>query len=198
MRFSASDGAMNFCSACGARVSLRVPPGDRLPRHVCDACGTIHYRNPRMVVGALPIWQDRILLCRRAIEPRLGYWTLPAGFMEVGETTAQAAIRETLEEANARIGIGSMYTLCNVAHVDQVHIFYLAQLVDLGFSAGEESLDVALFDEAQVPWDEIAFRSVRFTLERFFADRALGRYGFHTHDIPALQPGAASAHTKRR
>ena len=180
---------MNYCSACGARVSLKVPPGDRLPRHVCDACGAIHYQNPRMVVGALPVWESRILLCRRAIEPRLGYWTLPSGFMENGETTAQAAIRETLEEANARIEIGSMYTLCNVPHVDQVHIVYLAQLVDLDFSAGEESLEVALFDEAQIPWDEIAFRSIRFTLERYFADRRHGSYGFHTRDIALPQRG---------
>lgn len=184
---------MKYCSACGAPVSLKIPPGDRLPRHVCDACGAIHYRNPRMVVGALPVWEDKVLLCRRAIEPRLGYWTLPSGFMEVGETTAQAAIRETLEEANAQIEIGAMYTLCNVPHVDQVHIVYLAQLVDLGFSAGEESLEVALFEEVQIPWEQIAFRSVRFTLERYFADRRLGRYGFHTSDIIVVRFGQPSA-----
>lgn len=179
---------MNYCSACGARVTLKVPPGDRLPRHVCDACGAIHYENPRMVVGALPLWDSRILLCRRAIEPRLGCWTLPSGFMENGETTAQAAIRETLEEANARIEIGAMYTLFNVPHVDQVHIVYLARLVDLEFSAGEESLEVALFEEAQIPWNEIAFRSIRLTLECFFADRQRGSYGFHTGDITLPKP----------
>lgn len=179
---------MNYCSACGARVSLKVPAGDHLPRHVCDACGAIHYENPRLVVGALPVWQERILLCRRAIEPRLGYWTLPSGFMEKGETTAEAAMRETLEEANARIEVGAMYTLFSVPHVDQVHIVYLARLVDLDFSAGEESLEVALFDEAQIPWDEIAFRSIRYTLDHFVADRRRGSYGFHSGDIVLPRP----------
>jgi len=174
---------MKFCSDCGARVSFRVPPGDRLARHVCDACGTIHYQNPRMVVGSLPVWGERILLCRRAIEPRLGFWTLPSGFMENGETTAQAAVRETLEEANARVELGPMYTLYNVPHVDQVHIVYRATLLDLDFSPGEESLEVALFELADIPWDDIAFRSIRHTLDRYVADRVRGSFGFHTGDI---------------
>lgn len=179
---------MKFCSDCGARVSFRVPPGDRLPRHVCDACGAIHYQNPRMVVGSLPVWGERILLCRRAIEPRLGFWTLPSGFMENGETTAQAAVRETLEEANARVELGPMYTLYNVPHVDQVHIVYRATLLDLDFSPGEESLDVALFEEKDIPWEEIAFRTLALTLRHFFEDLRRGEWAFPNFAIGAPAP----------
>lgn len=176
---------INFCSVCGAAVSVRIPAGDRLPRHVCDACGAIHYRNPRLVVGALPVWQDRILLCRRAIEPRHGKWTLPAGFMENGETIAQAALRETEEEANARIALDDMYTLISVPHISQVHVVFRAQLLDLDFSAGEETLEVGLFREQDIPWDEIAFRTIAITLRHYFADRRTGTFEFHVGDIPA-------------
>ena len=138
---------MNFCSNCGARVTLRIPSGDSLPRHVCDACETIHYRNPLVVVGAIPVVDQRVLLCRRAIEPRRGFWTLPAGFMELDETTAQGAARETLEEAQARVEIDEVFTLLSIPHVNQVHIFYRARLLDMDFGPGEESLEVALFQE---------------------------------------------------
>ncbi|HZV55142.1 MAG TPA: NUDIX hydrolase [Rhodocyclaceae bacterium] len=175
---------MNFCPSCGAKVSLRIPPGDRLPRHICDVCGAIHYRNPRLVVGALPVWDDRILLCRRAIEPRLGMWTLPAGFMENGETVAQAALRETREEANARIELGDMFTVISVPHVSQVHVVYRAQLLDLGFSAGEETLEARLFAENEIPWDEIAFRTITMTLRHYFDDRRAGVFQFHAGDVP--------------
>jgi ADP-ribose pyrophosphatase YjhB (NUDIX family) len=174
---------MNFCPNCGAKVAFRVPPGDSLPRHLCDACGTVHYKNPLVVVGAIPEVDERVLLCRRAIEPRLGLWTLPAGFMELGETTAEGAARETLEEANARIRIGDAFTLLSVPHVNQVHIFYRAQLLDLDFSPGAESLDVALFREKEIPWDELAFRSISATLRHFYADRGAGAYGFHAEVI---------------
>lgn len=174
---------MNFCCECGAKVVIEVPAGDHLPRHVCKQCGTIHYQNPRMVVGALPVWESRVLLCKRAIEPRYGLWTLPAGFMENDETTAQAALRETLEEAQARIELGPLYTLYNVPFVNQVHICYRARLIDLDFGAGEESLEVRLFEEDEIPWDEIAFRSIRCTLERYFADRRRGTFEFHSGDI---------------
>lgn len=177
--------AINFCCTCAAPVSLRVPPGDSLPRHVCDACGAIHYRNPRMVVGALPVWEDRILLCRRAIEPRRGCWTLPAGFMENQETVAAAAARETREEACACIELGEMYTLISVPHINQVHVIYRARLLELDFAPGEESLEVALFDEASIPWQDIAFRTIGITLRHFFADRAAGRFGFH---VEAIEP----------
>ncbi|WP_179404230.1 NUDIX hydrolase [Burkholderia guangdongensis] len=174
---------MKFCSVCGHEVVARIPPGDNRERFVCDQCGTIHYQNPRNVVGTVPVWGNQVLLCRRAIEPRYGYWTLPAGFMEMGETTAEAAARETLEEAGARVEVQSLFTLLNVPHVHQVHLFYLARLNDADFAAGEESLEVRLFDEADIPWDEIAFPTVSQTLRFFFADREAGDYGVHTGDI---------------
>ncbi len=181
---------MNFCSQCGTTVIVRIPPGDDKPRHVCDNCGTIHYKNPLMVIGAIPEWEDRILLCRRAIEPRLGFWTLPAGFMELGETTGAAAMRETLEEANARIELGSLYTMLSVPHANQVHIFYRAQLLDLDFGPGTESLEVALFREDEIPWDEIAFRTITITLEHFFADRKAGAYQTRSGDIHFKPPAS--------
>jgi ADP-ribose pyrophosphatase YjhB (NUDIX family) len=174
---------LNFCSKCGARLALRVPPGESLPRGVCDSCNTIHYRNPLVVVGTLPEWEDQVLLCRRAIEPRRGFWTLPAGFMELGETTAQAALRETLEEAKARVDLGELFALLSVPHADQVHIFYRARLLDRAFAPGEETLEVALFREDEIPWKEIAFRTVSSALRHFFSDRKAGTFGFHAGEI---------------
>ncbi|THF66512.1 NUDIX domain-containing protein [Pseudothauera nasutitermitis] len=174
---------MKFCSDCGTPVDLRIPAGDSLPRHVCPACGSIHYQNPKLVVGALAEWEGRVLLCRRAIEPRHGYWTLPAGFMENQESTADAAARETLEEACARIEVGEMFTLYDIPHISQVHIVYRARLLDLDFRPGEESLEVGLFDEADIPWEQLAFRSIEFTLRRYYEDRRQGSYRFHTGRI---------------
>lgn len=174
---------MKFCSNCGAAVALKIPAGDTLPRYVCDACGTIHYQNPKMIVGCIAEWEHRILLCRRAIEPRLGLWTVPAGFMENGETTAQGAARETLEEANARVEVGPLYAMYNIPHINQVYILFRARLLDLDFSAGTESLEVKLFDEADVPWDRIAFATVRNTLNHYYADRKAGEYRFHLGTI---------------
>jgi ADP-ribose pyrophosphatase YjhB (NUDIX family) len=174
---------MKFCSDCGAPVALKIPPGDTLPRHVCDACGTVHYSNPKMVIGCIPEWRDQVLLCKRAIEPRYGLWTLPAGFMENGETVAQAALRETLEEARARVELAGMFSVLSVPHVNQVHIFYRARLVDLDFGPGAESLAVQLFPESAIPWREIAFRTVATTLRHYYADRTAGAFGFHSGDI---------------
>ena len=174
---------MKFCANCGAKVVQRVPPGDSLPRWVCDECGEIHYQNPKMVVGTIPEHEGRILLCRRAIEPRYGYWTLPAGFMENDETTAQAAARETQEEAGANIEMGEPFTLISVPRVNQVHLYYRARLRNLEFKPGEETLDVALMDEGQIPWKEIAFRTVGLTLKHWFADRKGGAFRFHAEDI---------------
>ena len=174
---------MKFCPNCAAPIAQRVPPGDSVPRYLCDACGSIHYQNPKMVLGCLPEWESRLLLCRRAIEPRYGYWTLPAGFMENGESTGQGAARETLEEAGARVELLAPFSMISVPYVNQVHIFFRARLLDLGFKAGEESLEVALFEEAQVPWKDIAFRTVGLTLKHWFADRARGSFGFHAEDI---------------
>lgn len=174
---------MNFCSHCGAPVALRIPEGDALPRYVCDRCGSIHYQNPKLVIGALPAWEDKVLLCRRAIEPRAGCWTLPAGFMENAETTSQAAVRETLEEANARIEVGELFSLINVPHINQVHLVYRARLLDLDFSAGLETLDVRLFELSAIPWDEIAFRSIGIALRHYCTDHKEGVYRFHAADI---------------
>lgn len=174
---------MKYCSQCGAPVRLAIPPGEHLPRYVCDACDTIHYENPKLIIGCVAEWQEQILLCKRAIEPRLGLWTLPAGFMENAETTAQAAARETLEEANARVEIDALYTLFNVPHINQVHIFFRARLLDLDYSPGVESLEVALFREEEIPWENVAFASVRETLRHYFADRSNGSYPVHTGDI---------------
>jgi ADP-ribose pyrophosphatase YjhB (NUDIX family) len=163
---------------------VRVPPGDHLPRHICDRCGEIHYQNPRLIVGTLPAWEDKILLCRRAIEPRYDMWTLPSGFMENGETVAEAAVRETREEANASIDLIGMYTLISVPRISQVHIIYRASLRNLDFSPGEESLDVRLFAEHEIVWNEIAFRTIALTLRYFFEDRRTGVFRFHTGDLP--------------
>ena len=153
---------------------MKIPADDSRERHVCDSCGAIHYFNPRNVVGSIPVYGDQILLCKRAIEPRYGYWTLPAGFMELGESTSAGAARETEEEAGAIVEIGPLYSLLNVPHAEQVHLFYLASMKSPEFKAGEESLEVALFHEQDIPWAEIAFPTVKQTLEWYFADRTAG------------------------
>ena len=182
---------MKFCSACGAQVEHRVPPGDSLPRYICSNCGIIHYENPKMVVGCIPEWESSILLCRRAIEPRHGLWTVPAGFMENGETTAEGAMRETLEEANAKIEILGLYALFNIPHINQVYMLFRTRLLDLDFSAGAETLETRLFDEDQIPWEQIAFVTVRRTLKHYFNDRRNGEFHFHIGTIePMPKPPA--------
>ena len=162
---------MKFCADCGHAVEHRTPPGDHLPRYVCPSCGTIHYQNPKIVAGCVPEYEGRLLLCRRAIEPRYGFWTIPAGFMENGETTQQAAQRESLEEACAEVVVGSLLAVVHVLHADQVHVMFRAQLPVPQFAAGAESLEVMLCEEAAIPWDEIAFLSVEFALRRYLDDR---------------------------
>jgi ADP-ribose pyrophosphatase YjhB (NUDIX family) len=174
---------MKFCSHCGAPVEVRVPDGDTHPRHVCPACGVIHYQNPKVVVGCIPEWEDRILLCKRAINPRHGYWTLPAGFMENDETTIQGAMRETLEEAGARVEVLDLHTLFNLPHINQVYVMFRGKLLDLDFAPGIESLEVALYEEKDIPWNHIAFPVVEQTLHLYFADRHAGRFGIHTGNI---------------
>ena len=174
---------MKFCAECGHAVEHRIPPGDQLPRHVCPACGTIHYQNPKIVAGCVPEHEGRILLCRRAIEPRYGFWTIPAGFMENGETTQQAAQRESLEEACAQVEVGSLLAVVHVLHADQVHVMFRAQLPVPQFAAGAESLEVMLCEEAAIPWDDIAFRSVDFALRRYFDDR---RQGIEEHHFTTI------------
>ena len=174
---------MIFCPACGARVSLEIPPGDNRRRHVCRSCGSIHYQNPKVVVGCLPEWKGKLLLCRRAIEPRHGFWTLPAGFLENGETMEQGAVREAREEANANLEVHGLYTIFSIPHIGQVYAFYRARLLDRDFHAGDESLDVRLFDEAEIPWDELAFPVVHKTLELWGEDRRTGGFRTHAGDV---------------
>ena len=167
---------IRHCNVCGTAVEHRIPEGDNAPRAVCPSCDHIQYQNPKVIVGSVPVWEDKILICRRAIEPRHGKWTLPAGFMENEETAAEGAAREALEEANARIDVEQLYTFFSVPHISQVYVMFRARLLDLDFSPGPESLEVKLVSEEEVPWDELAFTSVRRTLTHFFADRRSGTF----------------------
>lgn len=175
---------MNYCSHCGsAQLVRKVPEGDNLPRFVCERCHTTHYQNPKIVVGCLPEWEDKILLCKRAIEPRYGLWTLPAGFMENNETLEQGAARETWEEAQARLEQLSLYTVFSLPHISQVYIIFRAQLCDLTYAAGVESLDVRLFSKDEIPWDELAFPVIHKTLIHYFQDRANGEFPVHVGEL---------------
>jgi ADP-ribose pyrophosphatase YjhB (NUDIX family) len=178
---------MKFCSNCSAPISQLIPPGDSRLRYACTQCAQVFYDNPKIIAGCLPTWGEHVLLCRRAIEPRRGYWTLPAGFMENGETVAQAAARETLEEACARVTNLQLYNLFDLPHIDQVHLFFRAELLDLDFAAGEESLEVRLFEEAQIPWSELAFPTIGRTLECFFADRPTRHYPLRLESLAELR-----------
>ncbi|NIR48338.1 NUDIX hydrolase [candidate division KSB1 bacterium] len=159
---------MNYCNNCGSKIKFGEVPGESLPRYFCDQCHTIHYENPNMIVGCLPRWGDRVLLCKRAIEPRKDKWTLPAGFLENGENVEDGALRETLEEANADVDIVRLFSVYSLPHVGQVYLMFLADLRNLNFSTGLESSDVRLFTKNQIPWDQIAFTAIKFTLEKFF------------------------------
>ena len=176
---------IRHCSDCGTAVVYRLPDdGDTHERAVCPACGRVHYQNPLNVVGTIPFLPDgRVLLCLRAIEPRRGKWTLPAGFMEMGETASQGAARETDEEAGAQIAMGPLFSLLSVPRVGQVHLYYRAELLSEQFDPGYETLEARLFAEHEVPWDELAFRTVKETLQLWFADRQRGQFGMHCVDI---------------
>ena len=179
---------MKFCSQCGNPVTLRVPEGDNLPRYICDACQTIHYQNPNIVTGSIPVLGDKILLCRRAIEPRYGLWTLPAGFMENAETLEQAAMRESMEEARANVHLDQLYTVFSLPHVNQVYVMFRATLLDENFSAGPESLEVRLFSEDEIPWHELSFKTIYHTLKYFFEDRRRGEFILRSHQIERGPP----------
>jgi ADP-ribose pyrophosphatase YjhB (NUDIX family) len=174
---------MHYCSNCGATVTSKVPEGDSRPRYVCDACNTIHYQNPKIVAGCLPVWNGRLLLCQRAIEPRYGLWTLPAGFMENGESTPQAAARETLEEACAEVSDLALYGVFSIPQISQVYMMFLARMVSGNFAPGEETLATRLFTEAEIPWGQIAFPVVERTLKRYFHDVRNGHFPVHVEDI---------------
>lgn len=179
---------IRFCSHCGNPTTERIPEGDSLPRQVCSVCQTIHYQNPRLVVGTLPIWEDSVLLCRRAIAPRKGYWTLPAGFMENGESAEEAALRETEEEARARVTLQGLYVFASIPAISQVHLLYRAQLEDTRFSPGPESLECRLFPLADIPWKDLAFRSITFGLQRYGEDAGSGRYPLHSTVLAPILP----------
>jgi len=174
---------IKHCRVCGAVVAYRMPADDNRERALCSACGEIHYENPINVVGTVPVWDEQVLLCRRNIEPRFGLWTLPAGFLELGESTAEGALRETVEEAGARIEMQGLFTVFNVVRAGQLHLFYRARMLDATLDPGPETIEARLFREDEVPWDELAFRTVRLTLEHFFEDRRNGHYGVHAGDI---------------
>lgn len=174
---------MKFCSECGHTVSLKTPENDNRPRYVCDACDYIHYQNPRIVTGCLPVWENRVLLCRRAIEPRRGYWTLPAGFMENGETSLEGALRETWEEAEAEVIDTHLYRMFDLPYINQVYIFFRGTLRDGEFGVGVESLETALFHEADIPWQELAFPIVSETLQDYFADRKSAEFPVRISEV---------------
>jgi ADP-ribose pyrophosphatase YjhB (NUDIX family) len=179
---------MKYCSHCGQPVECRIPEGDNLPRHICTVCHTIHYQNPKIVAGCIPEWEGKVLLCRRAIEPRLGFWTLPAGFMENRESTEQAAQRETWEEARARVAIESLYAVFSIPHISQVYMLFRGSLTEPAFAPGPESLEVGLFAEAEIPWQELAFPVIELTLRRYFEDRRHGRHTGAIHVGDILRP----------
>ena len=174
---------IKHCRVCGTAVGYRVPDGDNRERAVCPACGEIHYENPINVVGTVPVWGEQVLLCKRAIEPRYGLWTLPAGFLELGETSTDGALRETDEEAGAHVELQGLYTVLDVVRAGQIHLFYRARMLDASLAPGSETLEARLFREDEIPWDQIAFRTVRQTLELFFADRKTGLFPVHEGQI---------------
>jgi len=175
---------MNYCSHCGsAQLKQKVPEGDNLPRFVCSDCHTIHYQNPKIIAGCLPVWKDKILLCKRAIEPRYGLWTLPAGFMENNETVEQAAARETWEEAYANVDKLDLYVVISLSSISQVYMMFRARLLDLSFAPGSESLEVHLFTQDEIPWDCLAFPVIRWTLTYYFQDRVADHFPVHVGEI---------------
>jgi len=180
---SAMHATLKFCSTCGRPVERRIPAGDHLERHVCPGCGTIHYQNPKVIVGCIPEFGERILMCRRAIQPRLGLWTFPAGFLELGETTGEGAAREALEEAQAEVEIGELFAAIGVPYVSQIYMLHRARLLVERFAPTIESSEVRLMTESEIPWDDIAFPTVWHGLRFFFADRAAGAFRFHALDL---------------
>ncbi len=179
---------MKFCTQCGSGLELRVPEGDDRERYVCRSCGHVHYQNPRIVAGCLPVHDGQVLLCRRAIEPRKGFWTVPAGFMENGETVEQAALRETLEEACARVELDGIYAMFSLPHISQVYVFFRGHLETPEFGVGDESLEVKLFTEEEIPWQELAFPTINQTLRFYFEDRVTGDYPVRSREIGPYRP----------
>jgi ADP-ribose pyrophosphatase YjhB (NUDIX family) len=176
---------MKFCSNCGNRVEQRIPDGDDRPRYVCSHCSTIHYQNPRVIVGCLATHGERVLMCRRAIEPRHGFWTLPAGFMENGESAQQGALRETWEEARAKVGNEIFYRMFDLPHINQIYLFYRGELINGEHGVGPESLESALFAEHEIPWNDVAFPVMVETLREFFGDCRAGTFPVRATGLPS-------------
>lgn len=174
---------MKFCSSCGNPVSQKIPEDDNRERHVCDHCGMIHYQNPKVIAGVLPVYDDQILLCKRSIEPRHGFWTLPAGFLENGESSLEGALRECEEEANAMVINPQLYALFDIPQINQVYVFYRAHLEEPVFGPSSESSEVALFDEADIPWANLAFPVVELALDYFLQDRITGEFAVKHDEI---------------
>ena len=174
---------MKYCPHCGAPVTRKIPEADDRPRFVCESCSAIHYQNPKMVVGTIPETGGRILLCRRAIEPARDKWTLPAGYLENGETLPEGAARETLEEAGYRIDDLALYAITNIGSINQVYIMFRCSLADSAGAPGSESLEVKLFKPCEIPWQELAFRSIHEVLKYYCEDREKGKFPFHMIDI---------------
>lgn len=174
---------MNYCSQCASPLVLKIPEGDSVPRYVCMTCNSIHYQNPKIIVGCIATHEDKVLLCKRAIQPRYGLWTLPAGFMENGETVKQGALRETYEEAGANVELDSLFAVFSIPHISQVYMLFRGTLSNMKYAAGTESLDVELFDESAVPWEQLAFPVVTIALQYYFADYKKGNFSLHTSDI---------------
>jgi len=174
---------MKYCSDCGSTVSQRIPQDDDRLRHICDKCDTIHYQNPKIVAGCIATFEGKILMCKRAIEPRKGFWTLPAGYMENGESTQEGAARETWEEAEAKVQNVELYTLFNLPRINQVYMFFRAEVLDGKIGNGSESLETRWMTQEQIPWDQLSFPTVRKTLELFFDDRINGEFPVRVEDI---------------
>ena len=175
---------MRFCSHCGSsKIVYKTPKGDNRPRHSCESCGAVFYENPKIVAGCIPVWKDSVLMCKRAIEPRYGLWTLPAGFMENGESTLQAAERETSEEACAKVKDSKLFALFNLPQINQVYMMFVSELVALDFSPGEETLECCLYEKQDIPWDSIAFPTITYSLKFFFEDRKSGVFKLHCGDV---------------
>lgn len=174
---------MTYCNHCGYKGVYRIPEGDDRPRLICDNCHTVHYQNPKMVVGSIPVWKGRLLMCRRAIQPRYGKWTIPAGFLEIGETVEEGAIRETYEETGTKVKIIKPYALYNLSFIGQVYLIFLGSLKDLNFQTGHESLEVRLLEKHEISWEELAFPVIREVLQLYFKDASEGTFKFHMGDI---------------
>ena len=173
---------MKYCSQCGHTITMKIPEGDDRERHCCDNCGYIHYFNPRVIVTCLPRWENKIMLCRRGIEPRLGFWTIPGGFMELDETTEQGAVRETWEETKAKVNIDRLFGVYNMPQINQVYFVYLASLTEPKFELTPESTEIRFFEASEIPWDDIAFRVIEKSLRQYVNDEKIGEHGVH-HDV---------------